>query len=155
MDSNKSRIDESVGEMILSIKAVMLLCGNSVECQDQVRERVSSRQDAEVNSFIELFQKPRENIVPQLVMAAGEILLASFLLFFGLGLISPALVGFQGPDAFLNYFISTEVSLVNAIPFSPFVILIDFIIAIALLSAAFYAIRASAEKLAKAGLRYR
>lgn len=155
MEINENRMDEAIGEVILSVKAVMLLCGSSVECREMLKEQVISKQDPEVGEFIEMFQKPKENIVPQLVMAAGEILLASILLFLGIALISPSLVGFEGPGAFLNYFISTQISLINAVPFSPFVILIDFLVAVALLSSAFYALRESAEKLAKAGLRYR
>lgn len=155
MENKDSRMDEAVGEMVLSVKAVMLLCGSSVDCKDYVRNAVIDKQDAEVGEFIELFQKPKEKIVPQIVMSAGEILLSSFLLFMGIALISPALVGFQGPDAFLNYFINTQIALINAIPFSPFVILVDFLIAVALLSSAFYSLRESAEKLANAGLRYR
>lgn len=155
MESNKNRIDESVGNVILSVKAVMLLCGNSVECRDRVLEQITSRQDAEMNAFIELFQKPRKRVFPQLVMAAGEMVVAVILLFLGIGLIAPALVGFSGPAVFLHYFESTQIYLLDRLPYSPFVILIDFILAIALLSGAFYAIRESAEKIGNMGLRYR
>ncbi|AKA48219.1 hypothetical protein IX51_02870 [uncultured archaeon] len=155
MEQAENGLDEEIGSLVLSVKAVMLLCGNSVECKNALRERINTMQDEEINSFIDIFQKPPRGIVPQISIAIGEVILASILLFVGVGILTPALIGFQGPDAFLHYFVSTQIALINAFPYFPFVILTDFIIAIALLSAAFYALRESADLFADAGLRYR
>lgn len=155
MEDTDQGLDEEIDELVLSVKAVMLLCGNSVECRNNLRDRIQSMHDDEINDFIDIFHKPQRGVVPQISMAIGEILLASILLFVGVAILTPALVGFSGPDSFLHYFVSTQVALINAVPYFPFVLLTDFIIAIGLLSAAFYALRESAEKIENAGLRYR
>ena len=155
MEQTEDGMEEEIGNLVLSVKAVMLLCGNSVECRNNLREKINAMQDEEVTGFLDLFHKPQRSIVPQVSMAIGEVLLASILLFIGVAILAPALVGFQGPDAFLHYFVSTQIALINAFPYFPFVLLTDFIIAIALLSAAFYALRESADLFSDAGLRYR
>lgn len=148
-------LDEEIDELVLSVKAVMLLCGNSVECRNNLRDRIQSMQDEEINTFLDIFHKPQRGVLSQISMAVGEVILASILLFVGIAILTPALVGFSGPDAFLHYFVSTQVALINAVPYFPIVLLTDFLIAIALLSSAFYALRESAEKIESAGLRYR
>lgn len=148
-------LDEEIDELVLSVKAVMLLCGNSVECRNSLRERIRDMQDEEIDSFLDVFHKPQRGLLPQISMAVGEIILASVLLFLGVAILTPALVGFSGPEAFLHYFVSAQVALINAVPYFPFVLLTDFIVAIALLSSAFYALKESAEKIESAGLRYR
>lgn len=155
MEDPKYDMEEEVDSLILSVKAVMLLCGNSVECREELREKVTAMQDEEFNAFLDVFQKPQRGILPQVSMAVGEVIVAAVLLFVGVGLLTPALVGFRGPEQFLHYFEATQVALINAVPYFPFVLLADFMIAIALLFAAFYALRESAEKIQQAGLRYR
>ncbi len=155
MDSQDRNLDESLGEVVLSVKSVMLLCGNSVECQDKVRERIKTMQDDEVEAFIDLFKRPRKNVIPQLAMAAGEIVLASMLLFLGIGILAPSLGGFNGPSSLLAYFESTQMYLINALPYFTIVLLADFILSIVLLSAAFYVLRESADLITNSGLRYR
>ncbi len=155
MESSDNDMDQSIGEIVLSVKAVMLLCGSSVECKERVKEKITSAQDEEFNSFVEMFHTPKKKVIPQIVMAAGEIVIASLLLFVGIAVLSPALEGFNGPSALLHYFVSTQVFLIDSFPYFPFVLLTDFILAILLLSAAFYSLRESAELIVNTGLRYR
>lgn len=155
MEQSENGLDEEIGNLVLSVKAVMLLCGNSVECRNNLMEKIKNMQDEEMTTFLDLFHKPQRSIIPQVAMAIGEALLASILLFVGIAILTPSLVGFSGPDAFLHYFLTTQMMLVNAFAYFPFVLLADFLIAIALLSASFYTLKESADLFNDAGLRYR
>lgn len=155
MEQTENGMEEEIGSLVLSIKAVILLCGSSVECRNNLRDKINAMHDEEVIAFLEVFQKKQRRMFPQISIAIGEVILASILLFVGVAILAPALVGFQGPETFLHYFVSTQVVLINAFPYFPFVLLTDFIIAIVLLSAAFYALKEAADLFSDAGLRYR
>ena len=156
MNQTEERQDMLVSKLILDIKALSLLHPSDLDLRSAVTEKVLSSSDDQVKRFVSSLKARK----PQggrsgIIIAVGELLLASFLMVAGVVMIAPLLVGGSTPDSLLRYF-SSEIGQVTTSPsFLPIIPELVVLLAALLLISAVYALRRASLTLREEGLMNR
>jgi hypothetical protein len=150
--------DEKAGEEIISrlkldVRALTLLYESDAKLGPILERSFLESQDQYLARFLTLLHPRRpsdsEGNIP---MAVGEIVLASFLIVFGLATFVPVMVGLSTPQQWLGYFSSALAPSFTSGPLYFGIPLLDFIFSAALLLGAFYSLRRAARNLKNAGM---
>ncbi len=150
-----SKFDELIDNTILDVKAVMLLMEKKSDFYNQIRKKFSESGDKDVRLFQQIISERRKSRqLRGIIISIAELILAFFLILFGISTVSPSLMGIDSFSALISFYTSFEKELHGVLPLS-MILLIDLFISIMLLLAAFYIIRDSAISIREAGLRER
>ncbi|MCL5438249.1 MAG: hypothetical protein M1148_03525 [Candidatus Thermoplasmatota archaeon] len=155
LDSGKNdSFDNVLDQVILSIKGLMLLAPGTAGSSNMIRKKISESLDDDLRNFASLVSVKRSHKVGSMVlMAIGEIIIASFLILMGALLaIPPVLTGGSGG---LQSFLSATGTALSYSGSSVISSMVDFFLSIILLLSAFYSIREAARSLNEAGIRTR
>lgn len=141
--------DEAIGRIVQDIKYLGERHGWEGETARILRERVLASHDEDVKAFVSALER-RHPLQPwgQLLVGAGELVLAAFLTVSGLVLVVPAVLGFSSRGEFARYLADLAMGLASPTLSDPLVIALGFAFALFLLFAALYTLR-----LASHGLR--
>lgn len=139
--------------MILDIKGLMLLKQSDTQIQTVLQEKLIDSHDEEIKGFLELITKPtsRKGRGP-LGIALGEMLLAAILILAGVATIAPVVIGLNTSQSLVQYIGNLVVASVSQQSFYFIVELVDLMLSLVLLTAAFYALRRAAQDLREAGI---
>jgi hypothetical protein len=140
--------DEVLSRLLLDIKALMLLSGNTLPAP--IKDRIVSSHDEQITAFVEAISLPAKKPKggrSSLLIALSEMILAAILAVVGLALLAPSLVGLSSPAQLVQYFdqVITAIS-VHSLS-NPVIPAAEFILAVLLLIGAFYNLRIAAEML--------
>jgi hypothetical protein len=150
MASRTSSSDEVLSRLLLDIKALMLLSGSDGTLPAAVKEKIVSTHDEQISAFISeisISSKKSTDGKTLLLIALSEMILASILAVVGLALLAPSIVGFSSPTQLVGYFdqIISAISVQSLS--SPIIPAAEFVIAVLLLTGAFYNLRMAAANL--------
>ena len=153
MSSDGSRADDLLDRLVLDIKAIALLDDAEEGLRRKVKDTLLVTHDESVKRFVDSVQRSPDPQTGRLAaIAAGEIILASFLMVLGTVAIVPDMVGVRTPDGVLSYFLSGVSQQFVASPLYQFASVLSLVVGAALLTTAFYALRQAAGTLRRARL---
>lgn len=156
MSSTESRTEELLDRLLLEIKAVVLLHGTDAELKENLEARLLDSHDESIRRFVSAMQVRRAPKTGRLlVMALGELILASILVVFGTVALVPTAVGIDTPAGLIQYFTERSTGAVTSSPLSPYVTFVEFAVGVILMLSAFFALRESALNLKAAGFAIR
>jgi hypothetical protein len=153
LSANDRRIDELIEKLLLDIKGVVLLQGSDSELRERIQGRVAGSRDDSVQRFVAALQLGKRSGTGRLVVVAlGELIVASLLVIAGAVVILPTVAGISTPSALIRYFTQQVYGGLGGSPLSGYVSLIEFVMGAFLLISAFYALRLAALNLKEAGV---
>lgn len=153
MSSTERRTEELLDRLLLEIKAVVLLHGTDAELREKLEAKLLDSHDESLRRFVSVMQVKRNPETGRLlVMALGELILASILVVFGTVALVPAAVGISTPAGLVQYFMERVSGAVASSPLSPYITFVEFALGVVLMLSAFFSLRESALNLKAAGL---
>jgi hypothetical protein len=151
-DSEK-RTDDLVDRLILDIKALVLLHGSEADLKDKLTNELVGSHDESIVKFVKALQRgERQKSGGLILMAAGELVLASLLVLAATIILVPVFVGLNSPGAFLQYLLQDTYSGLGGTPLGQYVSLIEFALGAVLMVSAFYSLRQAAFNLKESGI---
>lgn len=147
-------VDNSLNTIALDIKALMLLSSDKDMLDSKITKTLVESHDDSVRDFVRrLAPTKKENPLPLIVTAVGELILTAFLLLLGLSIVAPVLVGGTGPAYLVHYFGSVEASAASNPTSAGMVIVLNLLLSVLLLFSALYSLRRAAATLKAGGLK--
>ena len=141
--------------LLLEAKGISLLLGSDAELRSALASRLIESHDESVRRFVKAMQtkKPAET-GRLLVIALGELVMASLLVLAGTVILIPTIVGVNSYASLVQYF--TEASgVLGDSPLSQYLSFIEFGLGVVLMLTAFFSLREAAQNLKQAGLSVR
>jgi hypothetical protein len=143
---------EILDNVVLNIKALMLLDTSEESLQQLIDTKLSNSHDEEIKRFLKLTRSSKNekgSTRDYFLVAIGELLIASFLIISGLATLLPSVFGLSSPQELVN-FIAQITSKISVQTLSdPMVPGLELLLAILLLLGAFHAVRLAALNLRK------
>lgn len=153
MNSSERRTNELLDKLILDIKALVLLQRSDEELKRNLGSKLATSQDQSVRRFVDALQTGQSRGGGrQVVIAIGELAVASLLIVAGAVTLVPSVVGINSASGLVQYFAEKVYGAIGNTPISSYVPLIEFVLGALLLLSAFYALREAALNLKEAGL---
>lgn len=151
--SGGDKSEELLDKIVLEAKALVLLRGSDEELKKRLRTRFIDTQDEGVRKFADLLQtRSRPGHVHLFLIAMGELLLASFLVFAGSLALIPAAAGIDTPAGLAQFFTQKAFGAVGSSPLAQYASFVEFAIGAVLILAALYSLRQAALNVKEAGL---
>jgi hypothetical protein len=148
---DEQRTSVLINQLVLDVKAISLLHQSDPYLGEALRAAFSESPDEDVRRFFGLIQVGRRPTrAGYLVMAVGELVFASLLVFVGLISLAPSLLGLSSPRQLVDYIVGYSLAPVASV-LAPFLSLIEFSFALLLLLSAFYTLRQASKNLKGAG----
>jgi hypothetical protein len=152
--NGKDSFEDVLSQAVLSIKALMLLSHGVQDAEDRMRRKITLSSDDDLRAFgrtvsVENVRKPGKLVA----MGLGELIVSAFLIVAGAILALPPFV--TGGSGGIQTFLSSVGSTVSYSGSGPLSSLIDFILSIILLLAAFYSLREAGQAFSEAGIKTR
>ncbi|HXW36652.1 MAG TPA: hypothetical protein VEJ36_01935 [Nitrososphaerales archaeon] len=143
-------------KLVLDMKALALLNPSDKDLQKLVTENLLDSHDDQVRRVLDSIKSvsPRKG-EGNVVIAVGELLLASFLMIAGLVAIAPFLAGVSSPSTLLQYFSSSIGTLATSPAFFPVLPELVVLLSVVLLMSALYALRKASATLKEQGFASR
>lgn len=144
--------EESIDRILFEIKALSFLSASEEAMVDRLRERILASHDEDVKRFVSAVEPVRVSRAwGQMLIGAGELLLAAFLTIAAFVAIVPSVLGLDSPGQVTRYFGDVFYAVSTAGLSDPVILATSFAIAIFLFLAAFYTLRQAAPLLRRAG----
>jgi hypothetical protein len=144
--------DPLVSRIFLDMKALALLYQTDVDLRSVLRSGLLDSHDDQVGRvLIALRSGKPEKKSNSVVLALGELVLASFLMAAGVVAIAPFLVGMTDPTSLVAYFSSAVGGMVSAPAFLPVLPELVILLSLTLLLSALYALRRASVTLKEEG----
>ncbi len=156
MSSSEKRAEELLDQLTLDIKAFVLLQGSEGVLREKLQQKVVDSQDDSVRQFVSALQgekKPKSTHL--FLIALGELLLASLLVFAGAVALIPSAAGVNTPAALIQFFSEKAYGAIGSSPLSQYVSFVEFIVGAVLMLSALYTLRQAALNLKEMGLSVR
>jgi len=140
--------EESIDRILLEIKALSFASASEEAMVDRLRERILASHDEDVKRFVSAVEPIRPSRAwGQILIGAGELLVAAFLTVAGFVAIVPSVLGLDSPGQVMRYFGDVFYAVSTAGLSDPVILGASFAIAVFLLLAAFYTLRQAAPLL--------
>jgi len=153
LSESEKRTDDLVDRLVLDIKALVLLHGSESDLKDRLDRELVDSHDESVAKFVKALQKGEKPKSRGLViMAAGELVLASLLVLAATVVLVPVFVGVSSPGAYLQYLLQDTYTGLGSTPLGQYVSLIEFALGAVLMLSAFYTLRQAAANFKESGL---
>ncbi len=152
--SSDNQKNDTVDQLVLDIKALVLLSENDETLSRAIRDNITDSHDEQVIKFMSLIQPAKKPFSRRgmFLTALGELVLASFLTIAGISLLAPSIMGLQSPHQLLAYFTELINGISPASLSDPLIPFLDFLFALLLLFGSFYLLRHSSVELKESGL---
>ena len=151
--SDETKAEDLLDRLILEIKAVTLLYGSESELKSKLEDRVTGSHDEDVQKFVKAVQVGKQKKTGRLVaIALGELVLASVLVVAGAVVLVPTVVGEKTLSSLVQYFAQRVSGSLASSPLSPYLSFMEFVLGLALVLSALFALREAASNLKEAGL---
>jgi len=151
--SSDKRADEVLDKVILEIKAMVLLEPSDSELRGRVQEKLVQSHDESLRRFVRAVHGGGARETGRsLVVALGELVMASLLVLAGTVVLLPTLSGISTPSALVKYFSEQVLGPIGTSPIAPYLPLVEFVLGAILMVSAFYTLRQAALVLKEAGL---
>jgi len=156
MASRDERQDYIASRLLLDMKALALLHPSDADLQALVDGSLLASHDDQVARVIDSLgvKRPRR-AGGSVVIAIGELLLASFLMVGGLVAIAPFLTGVSTSNSLVQYFSTSMKSLATSPAFFPVLPELVVLLSVVLLISALYALRKASLTLKEEGFASR
>jgi hypothetical protein len=152
LSSSEKRTEDLWDRLILDIKAVVLLQGSEADLKSNLQRRLIAPQDESLMKFTDALQTGnRAGTTRLFVIALGEMLFASLLVFAGTIALIPTLVGINTIPGLVQYFAQRVYSVVGYGPLAGYVSFIEFAAGVLLMLSALYTLRQAALTLKEIG----
>jgi hypothetical protein len=156
LSASRRRTDDLIDRLILDIKALVLLQDSDAELRGRLQEKLAESGDDSVKRFVDALQSgKRPGIGRLLIMALGELIMASILVLAGAVVLLPVFAGINTPSGLVKYFTAGLYTDIGNSPLSNYLPLIGFVIGAILMVSAFYALHQAALNLKEAGVAVR
>jgi hypothetical protein len=145
--------EDFLDKLVLQVKAVSLLYGSEAELRGKLEKKLLEAHDESVRRFVKALQVGGGGRTGSLVVVAlGELVLASLLVVAGTVVLIPTVVGINTLSGLVQY-LSQHVSTTPGESFlTPYISFIEFVIGVVLVLSAFFTLREAAAHLKEAGL---
>jgi hypothetical protein len=151
LDANQG--NEAVSKLKLDVKALTLLYESDAALKEIVDRAFTHSGDAEMLRFAALLQTGRKpGGRGPLLIALGEILLASFLAILGVVAFIPSLSGMLTPHQFMDYFSKVLAPSFSSGPLYIGAPALDFVFASVLMLCALYTLRQASRNIKESSL---
>ncbi len=146
-------ITAATDDLILDIKALVLLSNSQQILRKTVEERLSSSHDEDVTKFLSIVRSTHKaSQAGYFLLALGQLILAAFLVIAGLASVAPALLGLTSPGELASYFDGIISAISSSGLSNPVIAFLNFAFAVALLLAGFYSLKVASSNLKDAGV---
>ena len=146
--------EAAVERVVMAITSLRRLMGGSDEATtDRLRGRLLSSDDEVIKRLVAPpdQRRPRRPL-GEIFIGVGELILAAFLVVFGLILIVPSILGFQSRGDFARYLSDLALCISSSGLSDPLVWALGFGLALFLLLAALYTLSRASRSLERSGL---
>jgi hypothetical protein len=151
LSSGERRADELMDKLILSIKSLVLLQASDELLKEQLETKLKDSKDESLQRFVRALSAEGEARTSLVMIALGELVLASFLILAGTVVLLPTLAGINTASELVTYFSESFNGVVANTALSPYLPFVEFILGLVLMLSAFYALRHAATSLKEAG----
>ncbi|HZW85813.1 MAG TPA: hypothetical protein VFE91_07940 [Nitrososphaerales archaeon] len=153
MGSSESRSEELLDRVVLEIKAMVLLEGSDSALKEKLQSRIVDTHDDSLRRFTKAMQVGgARGSGHLLIVALGELTVASILVLAGAVVLLPTVSGVNTPAGLIQYFAERAYGTLGNSPIAPYLPLVEFVLGAVLMTSAFYALRQAALNLKEAGL---
>lgn len=145
--------DQTASRLLLDIKALNALYPADTELRRVLERSLVDYTDDDVKRLTDAIHPARRvSRSGSVLIAAGEILLASFLAILGIGAFAPSIMGFDSPQQLSSFFSSELASSFGSGPLSTSAPIVVLALSVLLIIGALYLLRRAATELKEAGL---
>lgn len=142
-----------VSKLALDVKALALLYGSDTKLYSLLQKEFIESRDEDIMRFVEALQgNHKSHPDGGLIVALGEIILASFLAILGIVAFIPNLIGLDTPQALFDYFSGLVPPSLDSGPLFSTVAAVEFVFAALLMLGAFYTLRQASVNLKHSGI---
>ena len=142
--------------LLLEAKAISLLLGSEAELRGALERKLIESHDESVRRFVRAMQtKKHAQSGRLLIIALGELVLASLLVVVGTVILVPSVVGVNTYAGLVQYFTDSASGALGGSPLSQYFPFIEFGVGVVLMLSAFFSLREAALNLRQAGLSVR
>jgi hypothetical protein len=145
--------EDLLDRLVLQVKAVSLLYGSEAELRGKLEGKLVEAHDESIRRFVNALQMGGGGRTGSLVIVAlGELVLASLLVVAGTVVLVPTVVGINTLSGLAQYFSQRVSTVVGASFLTPYLSFIEFVIGVVLVLSSFFTLREAAAHLKEAGL---
>ena len=142
--------------LLLEAKGVSLLLGSEAELKDALERKLIESHDESVRRFVGAMQTKKPSQSGRLlIIALGELVMASLLVVVGTAILVPSVVGVNTYATLVQYFADNASGVLGGSPLSQYLPFIEFGVGVVLMLSAFFSLREAALNLRQAGLSVR
>jgi hypothetical protein len=153
LSDSEKQTDDLVDRLILDVKALVLLHGSEADLKDRLDSELVQSHDESIAKFVKALQKgEKPKSTGLILMAVGELVLASILVVAATIVLVPVLVGINTPGGYLQYLLQDTYNGLGSTPLGQYVSLVEFALGAVLMLSAFYTLRQAASNLKESGL---
>lgn len=153
MSGTRKRKEELLEKLVLDAKALVLLERSDEELRSMLQAKFVESDDESLRKFAGALRSGGPPKTGRLVVVAvGEMLLASLLVLAGAAVLIPTLAGIDSPAALVRFFAEGVYGVLEGSALLPYVPLMEFAAGALLMLSAFYTLRHAALALKEAGL---
>jgi hypothetical protein len=152
--AGEDQAEDLLDRLILDVKAVSLLYPTEAELQDRLEERMVRSNDESIRKFVKALQFRGGGGQPGrlLIIAMGDLLLASLLVIAGAVILVPTVVGVNTLQGLVQFFADRSSSGTVGSFLTPYLSFVEFALGAVLVISAFYSLREAASNLQQAGI---
>lgn len=156
MSGSEKRTEELLDRVVLEIKALALLHSSDAELKARLKQKIIDSHDESVRRFTEALQsRPKSDSTHLFLIAFGQLLLASLLVFAGTIALVPVLVGVDTPAGLVQFFAERAYGAIGSTSLAPYVSFAEFVVGALLVISALYTLRQAALNLKRTGFSIR
>ncbi len=145
--------DQLASRLLLDIKAVTIMHPSDLDLRQVLEKSLVDYSDDDVRRLTDAIRPTRHvNRSGSVLVAAGEIIFASFLAILGIGTFTFNMIGIESPQELFSYFAGSLAHTFGSSPLANVASIIALAFSILLIVGALYLLRRAATDLKEAGL---
>lgn len=142
--------------LLLEAKGISLLLGSDAELKAALDRKLIESHDESLKRFVNAMQTKKPSGTGRLlVIAMGELVMASLLVVGGTVVLIPSVAGVSSYASLVQYLTDRVSGVLGSSPLSPYLSPIEFGLGVVLMLTAFFSLREAAHNLKQAGLSVR
>lgn len=154
MAAAEDQAEDLLDRLILDVKAVSLLYATEAELQDRLDGMIVRSNDESIHRFVKAlqFRGGGGQTGRLLIIAMGDLLLASLLVIAGAVILVPTVVGVSTLQGLVQFFAERASESTFGSLLTPYLSFVEFAMGALLVISAFYSLREAAANLKQAGI---
>jgi hypothetical protein len=151
--AGEDQAEDLLDRLILEVKGVSLLYPSEAELQEKLEGRMARSNDESIRRFVKALQIRGQGQTGRLlVIAMGDLLLASFLVIAGAVILVPTVVGVNTLQGIVQFFAERTSGSTTGSLLTPYLSFVEFAVGAILVISSFYSLREAAANLKQAGI---